>query len=245
MKNKSKQLSKFLCYLMGRRPDEFGLVPDENGFYKIKEILKALSEEQGWKSTGQGNINEIFLTMSDHGLERGESLIRAQDRSNLPVNEIIYDPPKILYIGVRNKAYPHIFEKGINPIGGKNFVILSSNEEMAVRIGKRRDSNPVLLSVQTRKLIKKGYDISQFGEYLFLVDHVPSDCFAGPPLPKEKEKKITKEKEVKPKEQKEYGSFLLDLEQMEDKTAQKRKRAKKEIKWKRDARKNRRKKEKM
>ena len=42
---KQKQLSKLIQYILGRNPYEFGLVPDREGFVKIKELLKALNEE--------------------------------------------------------------------------------------------------------------------------------------------------------------------------------------------------------
>ena len=43
------KFSKFLVYILGRKPDEFGLVPDKDGFVKIKELLKAINEEDGWR----------------------------------------------------------------------------------------------------------------------------------------------------------------------------------------------------
>ena len=49
-KTKSTQiLAKFIAYILERRPDEFGLVTDKEGFVKIKELLKAITEEKEWK----------------------------------------------------------------------------------------------------------------------------------------------------------------------------------------------------
>ena len=45
-KGSPKQLAKFLNYVLGRRPDEFGLVTDKEGFVKIKDLIKATSEEE-------------------------------------------------------------------------------------------------------------------------------------------------------------------------------------------------------
>ena len=39
------KLSKLLVYILGRHPDEFGLLPGENGYVKIKELMKSLGEE--------------------------------------------------------------------------------------------------------------------------------------------------------------------------------------------------------
>jgi len=43
-----QNLAKMLAYVLGRRPDEFGLIPDAEGFVRIKDLLKALHEEEGW-----------------------------------------------------------------------------------------------------------------------------------------------------------------------------------------------------
>ena len=54
----TQKLAKFLDYVLGRNPDEFGLVPDEQGYVKIKELLKALNQEEGWRHLRLANINE-------------------------------------------------------------------------------------------------------------------------------------------------------------------------------------------
>ena len=56
--------SKFLCYILGHKPDEFGLVPDPNGFVKTKDFLKAITEENGWKFFRKSNIDEILISLS-------------------------------------------------------------------------------------------------------------------------------------------------------------------------------------
>ena len=42
-----RKLSKFLEYALGRNPDEFGLVPDGDGFVRIKELAESISR-RGW-----------------------------------------------------------------------------------------------------------------------------------------------------------------------------------------------------
>ena len=36
--NELKKQAKFLAYILGVHPDEFGLVPDKEGFVKIKDL---------------------------------------------------------------------------------------------------------------------------------------------------------------------------------------------------------------
>ena len=104
MQRSPKQLAKFFNYVLGRRPDEFGLVTDKEGFVKIKDLLKAINEEEGLKNVRRPQINEIMITLPDHGLEVADDLIRAINREHLPKLTFALDPPKLLYTCVREKA---------------------------------------------------------------------------------------------------------------------------------------------
>jgi hypothetical protein len=55
-------------------------------------------------------------------------------------------PPRLLYFAARRKAYPVILEHGLRP-GGRPYVPLATTEDLALRIGKRRDPKPILLTV--------------------------------------------------------------------------------------------------
>jgi putative RNA 2'-phosphotransferase len=210
-----KQLAKFLNYVLGRRPDEFGLVTDKEGFVKIKDLIKATSEEEGLKYVRRAHINEIMLTLPNHGLEVADPLIRAQNRENLPKQSFALDPPKLLYTCIRKKAYPHVLNKGIRPTGLSK-VILSSNSDLAERMGQRSDHDAVLLTVQVSQSEDNGVVFFQAGESIFMAKYIPPDCFSGPPLPKElpdtrKADKLPKEGPKMP-----AGSFALDLNKKEN-----------------------------
>ena len=41
---KQDSLEKLLRYILGLRPDEFGLHPDENGYVAVKPLLAALHD---------------------------------------------------------------------------------------------------------------------------------------------------------------------------------------------------------
>ena len=116
-KRSPQQLAKFLNYVLGRKPDEFGLVTDKEGFVKIKELIKATIEEEGLKYVRRSHINEIMITLPNHGLEVAENLIRAINREHLPKQSFALNPPKLLYTCVREKAYPYVLDKGIMPTG--------------------------------------------------------------------------------------------------------------------------------
>jgi putative RNA 2'-phosphotransferase len=212
LKKSPKRLAKLLDYILGRRPDEFGLVTDSDGYIKIKELLKALSEEEGLSYVRRAHLDEILLTLSDPSFEISHNTIRAKDRRYLPEHVYAMDPPKLLYHCVRQKAYPHVCAKGIHPTGYSR-VILSSNLELARRMGKRIDRSAILLTVQVQSCLEKGVVFFTAGEALFLADFIPPGCFSGPPLPKEKPV-VAKPVEPQPLHPQEpAGSYFIDLDE--------------------------------
>lgn len=206
-----KQLAKFFNYVLARRPDEFGLVTDRQGFVKIKELIKATNEEEGLGYVRRSHINEIMVTLQDHGLEVVDNLIRARNREKLPKRSFALDPPKLLYTCVRKKAYPHVLVKGIQPTAFSK-IVLSSSRALAGRIGRRSDHDAVLLTVQVYPSEDKGVVFYQTGESLFLADFIPPGCFSGPPLPKEQPDTRRAEKSKKEPAEISAGSFIIDLD---------------------------------
>ncbi|MGB5157137.1 RNA 2'-phosphotransferase [Desulfobacterium sp. N47] len=234
-----KQISKFVSYILERKPDEFGLVPDENGYIKIKSLLLALNEEDGYKFVRRHHIDDILSSIPDSQLEINDDLIRSKYRDNLPKPTVSENPPKLLYTCVRKKAYSFALEKGIFPVGNKK-VVLSPAKEMAERMGKRFSPLPVVLTVNVQKALEAGVIFHNSSE-LYTADAIPADCFTGPPLPKQKEEtgRVEKHKELTPKPM--PGSYLINLEiAEEEKKRTKLQRRKKEIDWKKERKRVRR-----
>ena len=240
-----KQLAKFIFYMLGRRPDEFGLVPDIDGFVKIKELLKAICEEKGLRYVRRFHIDEILITLPDPPIEISDNLVRAKSREHLQERIPASNPPKLLYTCIRRKAHPFVMDKGIFSLG-RGHVILSSEKELAEKMGRRIDQTPVLLTVQTQKSGNNGVVFFQAGDLLFIANTIPVGCFTGPPLPKEKPepKKEDTSKKEKPKSL--PGTFLMDLTDEKDRNKRsKHERRRKEIAWKKHRKKMKRKKENM
>ncbi len=243
-----QQLAKFIGYILERHPDEFGLVLDPNGFVKIKELVKAVNEEEGYGYVRRSHLNEIQISIPAC-LEIVDDTIRAVNRQRLTAPAPAECPPQILFTCVRSKAHAAILEKGIFPQGAEH-VVLSSEQEMAERIGRRKESQPVVVRVHTGQSHQQGVRFYQSGESLFLADYIPLNCFTAPPLPKEKpenEKAGKAAKRQKPKQEGNFtpGSFYMDInpEKKSKKTGSKPKSGK--TPWKKDRKRLRKQKEKM
>ncbi len=200
------QLIKLLQYVLERHPDEFGLVPDRDGYVRVKDLIKALNEDEEVRAVRPAQIDQLFRIGVDLPLERNGSLIRARNRERLPAQTVAEDPPALLYTCVRQRAYRGVCEKGITGMGDGR-VVLAAERPMAERIGRRFDRQAVLLTVNTRQGQGSGVMFLTAGN-LFWAGHVPPGCFTGPPLPEEKpaSKKPVKEKKALPTP----GSFVLD-----------------------------------
>lgn len=209
-KQKIVSLHRMIRYVLGQRPDELGLYLQENGTLELKELLQALHEEPDWRYVRRAHIQEIFLVDPQPGFELQEACIRIVDPSLLPT-PVAYPeavPPRILYYAARRRAYPHILEKGLTPAGTRA-VVLGTEKDMALRIGRRRDPSPVLLEVHTDKARDRGIVFRRVHELVYLTDAVPPECLTGPPPPKEKEKPEPKKPKPEPMPVP-AGSFYID-----------------------------------
>ena len=206
-----QQLARFVSYVLGRSPDEFGLVLHPDGFVKLREFLKAIHEEEGWKYVQRSHIEEIIISLPNPPIEIHGDDIRATCRDHLPEYIQAANLPRLLFTCVRRKAYPFVLERGIFP-GPYPYVILSSIKGMAERLGKRIDPQPVALTVHTCQAVAEGVIFYEAGEALYQTASLPVGCFAGPLLPKRKTDATPRQHFEDPRRQIHPGSFLIDLE---------------------------------
>ena len=239
-KNKRKvaNLSRLLNYILGNRPDEFGLVPEKEGYIAIKEFLKAINEEPNMAYVRESHLREVLLNDRDGLFEIDGKRIRSTQRNFCPVNKEkdLTPPPKILFKGVKRKAYPYILNSGLLP-GANEYVVMTTDRDLAIRIARRSDQEPVILEIRAGAAIENGITFYPFGESIYMADSVPVQFISGPPLPKElppKKETIEKEREIAP------GSFILEAER--DPDLKRRNKAKKRIGWKKEVRKGRKRK---
>lgn len=205
------KLNKMLVYVLGRQPDEFGLFTDERGYVKIKDLIKALTEEPGWPHVRLNQIREVIHTSRSPAIELEDNMIRAVNRSRLPFPKISDTLPKLLYYPIRRRAHSVVLEKGIPLPPAGNRIILADAMAMAQRLGRRIDPSPVVLTVHTHNARKNGATLWRFGKALFLSDCLPQGSFSGPPLPKNRSEKKAVAKPEKQAAPNTPGSYQVDL----------------------------------
>ncbi|HEX9911523.1 MAG TPA: RNA 2'-phosphotransferase [Desulfatiglandales bacterium] len=230
-------LSRFLIYILAHRPDEFGLVPDSIGFITMKELLRAIHEEPGWGYVREGHIREVLIGKDRALFAWEEERIRAVEKSwHLDLQTPSENSPKILFVAIRRKAHVHVMEKGLF---SDRPLVLSTDRDMALRIGRRRDQKPILLEVMTGPAQQQGVSFHAFGD-LYLAKEIPAEFISGPPVPEEirEPKTPKKEKTVPQPSILSGGSFVLDVHR--DPDLSRRRTGRKPRGWKENSRKMRR-----
>ena len=129
---------------------------------------------------------------------------------------------------------------------GRAQVVLSSSRDMAVRMGRRKDPLPVLLTVTVQKMLDQGFVFQQLGRTLYLTEAIPVDCFSSPPVAKQRTKPQKEAIKEGTHPQKDAGTFLLDLSDPNQAGSHFRdKQRKKDIAWKKDRKTQKKRKDKM
>jgi len=230
-------LSRFLIYILAHRPDEFGLVPDQNGFFTLKELLWGLHEESGWGYVREGHIREVLLG-KDRALfvREGDRIRAVEKRWHLDLQTPSENTPKILFVAIRRKAHFHVMEKGLS---SDRPLVLSPDRDTALRIGRHRDQKPILLEVITGPAQQEGVSFHAFG-LLFLAAEIPAKFISGPPVPEEIREPPPPKKETTSPQPSilSGGTFVLDIHR--DPDLSRRLKGRKQRGWKEKSRKMRR-----
>jgi putative RNA 2'-phosphotransferase len=184
-RQQQESLARFLTYILCRRPDEFGLVLDDQGWLPIKELLRTLAEEKDWGFVRRSHLEEVVNLTHPGQFEISGGLIRS-----LPVGAVAVRkeeagwPPPLLYRAITIKSHPVVSERGLQPSTG-NQLILAASPEMALRLGHRRDPKALVVTIQAQAAAKKKVVFYRYGEELFLTNAIPVEFLQMPSLPRE------------------------------------------------------------
>ncbi len=205
-----QKLAKVLSYVLGVRPDEFALLPQPDGFVSIKELIQAMREEEEWS-----HISEVHLRELIHGGYRGQfelsqGKIRTTQATINFVPEPTDSPPPRLFCGVRRRAHWAISQRGLKPFKD-GWVVLARTKELAVRMGKRRDPEPLVVEVKAQEAWGRGIRFFSTQGELFVSKEIPPQFLLLPPLEKGEEKK-TFPSQSKASKMELPGSFSLEAE---------------------------------
>lgn len=171
------ELSKEISYALRHAPWEYELELDAEGFVPIKQLLFALNESEKYEhSIDMADLEHIIKISEKKRHEIVADKIRALYGHSVPqmIQKTAGTPPAILYHGTTHKALESILKEGLKPMR-RQFVHLSIDTDMATQVGKRRDSSPVILQIDTVKAEDAGVHFYIGNERVWLCDFIPAD----------------------------------------------------------------------
>ena len=172
-------LSKEISYALRHAPWKYELELDEQGFVPIAQLLHTLNESNSYeREITQADLEQIIKQSDKKRHEIVGDKIRALYGHTLP--QIIKKepgiPPTILYHGTTHKALPQILQSGLKPMQ-RQYVHLSVDIETATSVGKRRDSNPIILKINADAAQKAGIQFFIGNEKVWLCKEMPKEFF--------------------------------------------------------------------
>lgn len=166
-------VSKFLSYVLRHKPESIGLTLDENGWASIEEIV-AKSEFTREQIILAINHNEKQRFLIDHTTDR----VRANQGHTISVDLQLKKaiPPPILYHGTVEKYLASIKKEGLKPMT-RQHVHLSATIETATMVASRR-GKPIILIINTRKLVKNKHPFYLSENGVWLTEFIPPESIS-------------------------------------------------------------------
>ena len=175
-----KELSKELSYALRHAPQEYGITLDGEGWADMAQLIAAINQKGGYeRAITADDIDYIIRNAKKARHEVCGGRIRACYGHS--VEQKVIKPsaaaPDMLYHATSHKAWEIIKTEGLKPMGRQE-VHLSADKETALEAGRRKDLNPVLLSVNSAAMQAAGIKFYLGNGKIWLCDYVPPEYLA-------------------------------------------------------------------
>lgn len=247
-----KTLAKTLTTIVCHAPWEYGLFWDSNGSMPWKELYWAMQEDPSLRFVRESHLRELLLLGIDLPFQLVGSKIQLNAGTPIPDYLPMEQPPVRLFHACKRKQFPIVLEHGLSA-SNRPFLLLAQDREMALRLGRRRDPEPVLVEVLARKASEQGIVIRGAGPGLFLVESLALEYLICPPLREEDSSKWAvkkkREKSPEPAMPVSPGSYFIAPQHFQDvapggtPTGKPKQKGRRGAQWKREARQERHKRE--
>lgn len=174
------KVSKFLSLVLRHKPEEIGLVLDDNGWADVDELIQ-LANQRGRRLTRPlleqvvaANDKQRFAFSSDG------RRIRANQGHSIEVDLALppAEPPEVLYHGTAERFIDSIRSQGLHS-ASRQHVHLSRDIATATKVGQRH-GQPVVLVVRSGAMFAAGHNFMLSANGVWLTELVPVEYLVFP-----------------------------------------------------------------
>ncbi|MCQ1957538.1 RNA 2'-phosphotransferase [Arthrobacter sp. zg-Y826] len=175
---KALEISRVLSHALRHAPAQYGLSLDAEGWAPVGEVLGALHRMgPEWESVDEATLHEVLdaATKKRHQIRGGR--IRAVHGHSIPVQQAAdpVQPPDLLFHGTARSAADAIRESGLLPMS-RQYVHLADTVEQAREVGRRKDADPVILTIDTGIAAAEGISFYRSDSGVWLADEIPASA---------------------------------------------------------------------
>lgn len=174
MSNNSKELSKFLSYILRHEPESIKLSLDTEGWANISELIElanlsgqSITREQVLEVVASSDKKRFTLSID-------QTQIRAAQGHSLKTVDINFNelqPPATLLHGTASKNIDAIKQKGLIA-GERQYVHLTENSDTAKATGTRY-GKPIVLTIDSLNMYQKGFKFFLSDNDVWLTEQMP------------------------------------------------------------------------
>lgn len=176
------EISRVLSHALRHAPEEYGLELDPEGWAPVEDVLQALRlMGPGWEGVDRTLLQEVVDTAAKkrHQIRGGRiRAVHGHSVSVVPDSETD-EPPHELFHGTSRATVSAILESGILPMQ-RQFVHLAETVEQARQVGLRKDTAPVILSIDTGTAASGGITFHRSASGVWLAAFIPPSALSVP-----------------------------------------------------------------
>lgn len=173
-KNSDDSMGRFLSLVLRHQPEAAHIQLDPHGWTDVDALIKGVCAT-GRKLT-RDDLERIVRENAKqrYSFSQDGTKIRANQGHSIHVDLELSPqiPPAPLYHGTATRFWDNIQEKGLLKMS-RQYVHLSSDIKTAVSVGQRH-GHPLVLRVDTKKMVQDGYTFYLSENNVWLCEHVPA-----------------------------------------------------------------------
>jgi putative RNA 2'-phosphotransferase len=168
------RLSKFMSGALRHFPDDVGVKLDDRGWTEYDALVETVTNRYSW--TEPDHIAAVIETDPKGRFERDSGRVRAAYGHSIDVALEATDTPvpDRLYHGTTPANQTAISREGLRP-KNRQAVHLSETPTEAREVGRRHASEPIVLEIDTRRMVENGRRIMKRGRGVYTTEAVPPE----------------------------------------------------------------------